>query len=180
MQYLRTVYREYEINASVELEQKLCLCCSWGWDLKYTGLMTNLGPVPFVPWGTSRRVRRSKNIHNEKASTFHETLEVGVKDAVKDITFKNWYEREGNLDQYTFPILHRLVVFVVLNLPFSTCIFFNCKPNLLGIDSMYYSILLLFHEIEIDLIDLLRCFFLIFGGHHSFLWVTDTSVLDFW
>ena len=23
-----------------------------------------------------------KNIHNEKASTFHETLEVGVKDAV--------------------------------------------------------------------------------------------------
>ena len=45
--------------------------------------MTNLGPVPFVPWGTSRKVRRSKNIHNEKASTFHETLEVGVKDAGK-------------------------------------------------------------------------------------------------
>ena len=43
--------------------------------------MTNLGPVPFIPLGTSRRVRRSKNIHNEKASTFHETLEVGVKDA---------------------------------------------------------------------------------------------------
>ena len=81
VQYLRTVYREYEINALVDLEQKLCSCCSWSWDLKYIGLMTNLGPVPFVPWGTSRRVRRSKNIHNEKASTFHETLEVGVKDA---------------------------------------------------------------------------------------------------
>ena len=42
----------------------------------------NFGPVPFVPWGTSWRVGRSKNIHNEKASTVHETLEVGVKDAV--------------------------------------------------------------------------------------------------
>ena len=41
------------------------------WDLKYTGLMTNLGPVPFVPWGTSWRFGRSKNIHNEKASIFH-------------------------------------------------------------------------------------------------------------
>ena len=55
------------------------------WDLEYTGLVTNFGPVPFVPWGTSRRVGRSKNIHNEKASIFHETLEVGVKDAV------NWH-----------------------------------------------------------------------------------------
>ena len=44
--------------------------------------MTNFGLVPFIPWGTSGRVRRSKNIHNKKASTFHETLEVGVKDAV--------------------------------------------------------------------------------------------------
>ena len=52
------------------------------WDLEYTGLVTNFGQVPFVPWGTSRRVGRSKNIDNEKASTFHETLEVGVKDAV--------------------------------------------------------------------------------------------------
>ena len=26
------------------------------WDLKYAGLVTNLGPVPFVPWGTTRRV----------------------------------------------------------------------------------------------------------------------------
>ena len=76
------MYREYEINALVELEQKRCLCCSLGWDLEYTGLVTNFEPVPFVPWGTSRRVRRSKNIHNEKASTFHETLEVGVKVAV--------------------------------------------------------------------------------------------------
>ena len=29
VQYLCTVYREYEINALVELEQKLCSCCSW-------------------------------------------------------------------------------------------------------------------------------------------------------
>ena len=43
--------------------------------------MTNLGPVPFVPWGTSwESGREVKTIHNEKASTFHETLEVGVKD----------------------------------------------------------------------------------------------------
>ena len=47
--------------------------------------MTNFGPVPFIPWGTSWRVRRSKNIHNEKASTFHETLKVGVKDAGREI-----------------------------------------------------------------------------------------------
>ena len=52
------------------------------WDLEYTGLVTNFGPVPFIQWGTSRRVGRSKNIHNEKASTVHETLEVEVKDAV--------------------------------------------------------------------------------------------------
>ena len=45
--------------------------------------MTNFGPVPFIPWGTSRESRGEvKTIHNEKASTFHETLEVGVKDAV--------------------------------------------------------------------------------------------------
>ena len=30
------------------------------WDLKYTGLVTNFGPVPFVPWGTSRSLGRSK------------------------------------------------------------------------------------------------------------------------
>ena len=53
------------------------------WDLKYTGLVTNSGPVPFIPWGTSRESRGEvKTIHNEKASTLHETLEVGVKDAV--------------------------------------------------------------------------------------------------
>ena len=82
MQYLRTVYREHEINALVDLEQKLCSCCSWSWDLEYIGLVTNLGLVPFIPWGTSRESwREVKTIHNEKASTFHETLEVGVKDA---------------------------------------------------------------------------------------------------
>ena len=29
VRYLRTVYRGYVINAIVELEQKLCSCCSW-------------------------------------------------------------------------------------------------------------------------------------------------------
>ena len=53
------------------------------WDLEYTGLVTNSGLVPFIPWGTSRESRGEvKTIHNEKASTFHETLEVGVKDTV--------------------------------------------------------------------------------------------------
>ena len=48
------------------------------WDLKYTGLVTKLGPVPFVPWGTSRRFGRSKT-HNEKASTAQDISGVGVK-----------------------------------------------------------------------------------------------------
>ena len=44
------------------------------WDLKYAGLVKNLGPVPFVPWGTTRRVwKEDKNIHNEKASMFRDT-----------------------------------------------------------------------------------------------------------
>ena len=43
----------------------------------------NSGPVPFVPWGTTRESwGEVKTIHNEKAPTFHETLEAGVKDAV--------------------------------------------------------------------------------------------------
>ena len=53
------------------------------WDLEYTGLVTNSGLVPFVPWGTSRESRGEvKTIHNEKAPTFPEKEEVGVKDAV--------------------------------------------------------------------------------------------------
>ena len=48
------------------------------WDLKYTGLVTNLGPVPFVPWGTTRRFGKSKT-HNEKASTAQDPLGVGVR-----------------------------------------------------------------------------------------------------
>ena len=48
------------------------------WDLKYTGLVTNLGPVPFIPWGTSQRLGRSKT-HNEKASTAQDPLGVGVR-----------------------------------------------------------------------------------------------------
>ena len=49
------------------------------WDLKYTGLVTNFGPVTFVPWGTSRRLGRSKT-HNEKASTAQDLVSaVGVK-----------------------------------------------------------------------------------------------------
>ena len=43
--------------------------------------MTNSGQVPFVPWGTARESRGEvTTIHNKKALTFHETLEVGVKD----------------------------------------------------------------------------------------------------
>ena len=43
--------------------------------------MTNSGPVPFIPWGTARESREEvKTIHKEKAPTFHETLEAGVKD----------------------------------------------------------------------------------------------------
>ena len=41
------------------------------WDLKYTGLVMNLGLVPFVPWGTTQRFGKSKT-HNEKASMFHD------------------------------------------------------------------------------------------------------------
>ena len=53
------------------------------WDLEYTGLVTNSGPVPFVPWGTSQESRGEvKTIHNEKAPTFPAKEEVGVKDAV--------------------------------------------------------------------------------------------------
>ena len=48
------------------------------WDLKYTGLVTNLGPVHFIPWGTSRRFGRSKT-HNEKAPIAQDVLEVGVE-----------------------------------------------------------------------------------------------------
>ena len=48
------------------------------WDLKYTGLMTNLGPVPFVPWGTSRRFGRSKT-HKKKASTAQDLSGVEVR-----------------------------------------------------------------------------------------------------
>ena len=49
------------------------------WDLKYTGFVTNLGPVPFIPWGTTRRFGESKT-HNEKASAAQDSaLAVGVK-----------------------------------------------------------------------------------------------------
>ena len=54
------------------------------WDLKYTGLVTNLGLVPFIPWGTTQREfgEKIKNIHNEKASTAQSAaLAIGVKDA---------------------------------------------------------------------------------------------------
>ena len=52
------------------------------WDLKYTGLVTNFGPVPFVPWGTSRRFGRSKT-HNKKASTAQDLVSaVGVKGTI--------------------------------------------------------------------------------------------------
>ena len=37
--------------------------------------MTNSGPVPFVPWGTTRGSREEvKTKHIEKALTFHEAI----------------------------------------------------------------------------------------------------------
>ena len=37
--------------------------------------MTNSGPVPFVPWGTTQGSREEvKTKHNEKALTFHEAI----------------------------------------------------------------------------------------------------------
>ena len=42
------------------------------WDLEYTGLVTNPGPVPFVPWGPLGDFGRSKTKHNEKASMFRD------------------------------------------------------------------------------------------------------------
>ena len=70
------------------------------WDLEYTGLVTNFGPVPFIPWGPLGRVGRSKNIHNEKASTFHETLEVGVKDAVRKDILQHAAGNSGNTQRH--------------------------------------------------------------------------------
>ena len=77
VRYLRTVYKEHVINVLVETVFVLFL----SWDLKYTGLVTNLGPVPFVPWGTSRiGLVEVKETHNEKASTAQDlVLAVGVK-----------------------------------------------------------------------------------------------------
>ena len=50
------------------------------WDLKYTGLVMNSGPVPFVPWGTTRRFWVEVKTHNEKASMLPEKEEVGVRE----------------------------------------------------------------------------------------------------
>ena len=83
VRYLRTMYGEYEINALVELEQQLCSCCSWAGTSSTLVSWWTLGRCPSFHGGPLRRVGRSKNIHNEKVSTFHETLEVGVKDAVR-------------------------------------------------------------------------------------------------
>ena len=50
------------------------------WDLKYTGLVTNLGPVPFVPMGDHSEILVEVKTHNEKASTAQDSaLAVGVK-----------------------------------------------------------------------------------------------------
>ena len=69
VRYPRTMYREPVINVSVETVFVLFL----NWDLKYTGLVMDPGPVPFVPWGTTRKgLEETKNIHNEKASMFRD------------------------------------------------------------------------------------------------------------
>ena len=55
------------------------------WDLKYTGLVTNFGPVPLRSMGDhSESLVEVKNIHNEKASMFHEKEEIEVKDSSQE------------------------------------------------------------------------------------------------
>ena len=54
------------------------------WDLEYTGLVTNSGPVPFVPWGTSWESRGEVKNHTQREGSYlsPKKEEVGVKDAV--------------------------------------------------------------------------------------------------
>ena len=56
VRHSRTVYREpcNKCISGTRVETVFVLFLNW--DLKYAGLVTNLGPVPFVPWGTTRRV----------------------------------------------------------------------------------------------------------------------------
>ena len=50
------------------------------WDLKYAGLVTNLGPVHRSMGDHSESLVEDKNIHNEKASTAQDSaLAVGVR-----------------------------------------------------------------------------------------------------
>ena len=56
VRYLRTVYREHVIKCISRIRAETVFVLFLSWDLKYTGLMMNSGPVPFVPWGTTRRV----------------------------------------------------------------------------------------------------------------------------
>ena len=52
------------------------------WDLKYTGLVMNFGPVPFIPWGTTWRFGRSKNTQRE--GLYCPGLGVGSRSKEKD------------------------------------------------------------------------------------------------
>ena len=50
------------------------------WDLKYTGLVMNLGSVPFCSMGDLSEISVEVKTHNEKASTAQDSaLAVGVK-----------------------------------------------------------------------------------------------------
>ena len=56
VRYLRTVYREHIIKCISKTRAETVFMLFLSWDLKYTGLVMNSGPVPFIPWGTIRRV----------------------------------------------------------------------------------------------------------------------------
>ena len=56
VRYLHTVYGEYAIKCISRTRAETVFVLFLSWDLKHTGLMTNSGPVPFVPWGTTHRV----------------------------------------------------------------------------------------------------------------------------
>ena len=53
------------------------------WDLKDAGLVTNLGPVPFVPWGTTRESLIEGKKHTQREGFYVlRRSEVGVKESV--------------------------------------------------------------------------------------------------
>ena len=73
MRYLRTVYREPEINVVVVGLEQNCVCVvlglgpqiHWSRDELWAGALRSMGDL-------SESLVEVKNIHNEKASMFHD------------------------------------------------------------------------------------------------------------